>query len=118
MIDALQDSGRKREKERCILEVRNKIVSPDDPQIIKKIITLLKKTFGKTSTNMFFESWQEFIELKMKSGESFEDFILRLDTIDSKLKALNETLSQRALACHLVYKLEVNEMEKQNMIVR
>ena len=74
------------------------------------------KSYGKTSTNKFFESWKELIELKMEKGESVEEFILRLDSIDSKLKASNEKLSQRALACHLVYKLELNDMEKQNII--
>ena len=80
------------------------------------MIQNLQKWFGKTETDKFFGSWKEFIEIHKEENESFDDFILRYDTIDSKLKSCNENISQRALACHLVYKLDVNEQQKQNIL--
>ena len=115
-IDALQQSERRKEKERCILEVRNRVLDPEDPEIISKIITNLHKWFGKTKTDKFFGSWKEFIDFKREAGEAIDESILRYDTIDSKLRASGEKLSQRALACHLVFKLDVDEMEKQNIL--
>ena len=115
-IDSLQESNRKKEKERCILEVRNKAIEPQDPDIIPKMIANLHKWFGKTKTDQFFGAWKDFIEIKLTDGKTIEEFIIRFDTIDSKLKSTNEALSQRALACHMIYKLDLEENQKQNIL--
>ena len=86
-IDSLQESNRKKEKERCILEVRNKAIEPQDPDIIPKMIANLHKWFGKTKTDQFFGAWKDFIEIKLTDVETIEEFILKFDTIDSKLKS-------------------------------
>ena len=84
LIDALQESGRKKEKERCLLEARNKVVNPDDPEIIPKLVRSLQKWFGRTNTDKFFDGWKEFVEFEWKDGETIEEFLIRYDMIDSK----------------------------------
>ena len=100
------------------MEVRNKSVDPNSPDIIQIMITNLKKWFGRTETEKFFRTWKEFIDFKVDEEETVDDFLLRYDTIDSQLKSCDETLSQRTLACHLISKLNVDELQKQNVLTK
>ena len=47
LLEALQQEGRKKEKERIELEEQNNLINPDDENVIKEIILKMDKWFGK-----------------------------------------------------------------------
>ena len=59
LIDSLQESGKTKEKERCILEVRNGLLEADDVDIIPKMIKNLQKWFGKSKLMPAQDPFQE-----------------------------------------------------------
>ena len=64
-------------------------MNPEDKEIIPKMISNIKKWFEKAQTDQFLETWKQFIEVSLNEGETIEEFILKYDTLDSKLKSCN-----------------------------
>ena len=63
------------------------MINPDDDDVIKIVIDKLEKWYGKTKIHEASEAWKEFKNIKRNVGESIDDFLLRFDTIESKLKS-------------------------------
>ncbi len=71
LLESLQESGRKSEKERIELEVQNDKVNPEDPEVISKIIEKLDKWFGKPKWDEASEAWKKFKETCVTMAEYY-----------------------------------------------
>ena len=58
--EALQESGRLNEKNKIDLEVRNKTLNPENPDIIKDIMKKLVEWYGIPESNETTVAWQNF----------------------------------------------------------
>ena len=116
LIEALQQEGRKKEKERVELEEQNKLINPDDENVIKEIIIKMEKWFGKPKLDQACESWKDFKEVKRKESETLDDFILRFETVESNLKCSVVELPQLILALQLVETLNISADQKRNIL--
>ena len=55
LLESLQETGRTTEKSRIELEVLNKLIDPDDDDVIAKIITNLSSIFGRVKMDKIIE---------------------------------------------------------------
>ena len=86
LLDALQESGREKEKSRIELAVQNKEVDPEEDEVIDKLLTKLEKWFGKTKIDEASDAWIDFITLKRATDEDTDKFLLRFETSEANLK--------------------------------
>ena len=86
LLESLQESDRKKEKQRIELEEQNGDLKPENEDIILKIVEKLEKWFGKTKIDEASDSWESFIDLKRTNDEKLDDFLLRFETAESKLR--------------------------------
>ena len=117
LLEALQDSGRKREKQRVELEEQNGLINPDNENIIKTVIERLEKWFGKTKVDEASEAWKSFKDMKRSSGENLDEFLLRFETVESKLKCSAVELPNLILALQLLESVNVNSDQRRHILV-
>ena len=116
-IEALQESGRLKEKLRVELEEQNGLLDPDDENIIKLVIEKLETWYGKTRIHEACEAWKEFKNIKRNVEEPIDDFLLRFDTIESKLKSAATELPAMITTLNLLESVNVSSDQKQNILV-
>ena len=118
LLEALQDSGRKQEKRRLELEEENKVIDPDDDEIITTVIDKLEKWFGKTKIDEASEAWKNFKDIKRSNGENINDFLLRFETIESRLRcSTTVNLPNQILALQLLDSVDVNSDQRRSILV-
>ena len=59
LLEGLQESERKREKQRIELEVQNEQLDPENENVILNVIDKLQKWFGKTRIDEASEAWKQ-----------------------------------------------------------
>ena len=117
LLESLQQSERKREKQRIELEEQNGYLKPENDDIILKIIDKLKEWFGKTKIDEASDSWENFIDLKRKESEKLDDFLLRFETTESTLRSSAVELPNVVLALQLIKSVNVNSNQRRNILV-
>ena len=88
------------------------MINPDDDDVIKIVIDKLEKWYGKTKIHEASEAWKEFKNIKRNVGESIDDFLLRFDTIESKLKSTATELPALVSTLHLLETVDVTSEQK------
>ena len=64
LIKSLQESGRVQEKQRIENEIKNRVLDPNDKDIIKRIILCMEKWLGKTKEDENSDSYDFFVNCK------------------------------------------------------
>ena len=116
LLEALQQEGRKKEKERIELEEQNNLINPEDENVIKEIILKRDKWFGKPKLDEACEAWKDFKDIKRDKNEAVDDFILKYETCESNLKCSEVELPQLILALQLLESLNIYEDRKRNVL--
>ena len=116
-LESLQESGRLKEKLRVELEEQNGLINPDDDDVVTIVIDKLEKWYGKTKIHEASEAWKEFKNIKRNDGESIDDFLLRFDTVESKLKSTATELPALVSTLHLLEAVDVSSDQRQNILV-
>ena len=87
LLEALQLSERRKEKDKIELEVQKNNLDPEDRNIIDRIILKLEQWFGKTKIDEGSDAWRTFRDIKQKSNESVHEFVIRYETAEANVKA-------------------------------
>ena len=116
LLDSLQETGRKDEKERIELEVMNQSIDPKDKNVIENIVKKLEEIFGKPKIDEVLEKWDVMTELKRLAGEDLEKFLLKFDTAEAALKSLGILLDNKIKALLLIKAMNLEESEKRSIV--
>ena len=117
LLESLQASGRKREKQRVELEVQNQKLDPEDENVIPNVILKLQNWFGKTRVDEASESWKGFRDIKRSTNEKIDTFLHRFETIEAQLKSSINEIPNLILALQLLDSVDVTSDQKQNILV-
>ena len=117
LLEALQESGRKSEKQRIELEEQNGLIDPEKENVIKDVIEKMIKWYGKTRIDEASEAWRDFRNIKRYNEEKIDKFLLRFETLESKLKSSAVELPNLILALQLLESVNVNSDQKRNILV-
>ena len=117
LLEALLDSGRKSEKQRIELEEQNGLIDPENENIIKDIIEKMQKWFGKTKVDEASDTWRTFRDMKRSKEENIDKFLLRFETVESKLKCSAVELPNLILALQLLESVNVNTDQRRSILV-
>ena len=116
LLEALQEEGRKKEKERIELEEQNNLIDPNSTNVIKDIIEKMEIWFGKPQLDEACEAWKRFKDISRDDAEAVEDYILKYETCESNLKCSGIELQQVPLAIQFVDSLNVNEDQRRSIL--
>ena len=116
LVESLQSTGRRNEKEKIELEVRNNEIDPEDENVIDVLIDKMKDWFGKPFIDEATSSWRIFIHLLRKTNEKIGEFILKFETAVANLKCSNVEISPLTLAIHLLEAINVDETKRRNIV--
>ena len=117
LLESLQESERKREKQRVELEVQNGQLDPENENVILNVIDKLKKWFGKTRIDEASEAWKQFRDMKKSSEEKIDTFLLRFETAESQLKSSAAEIPNIILALQLLESVGATSDQKRNIMV-
>jgi hypothetical protein len=70
LLEALQSSGRLKEKQGIELETQNSDLDPSDVNIVPLVIEKLKKWFGQTKLDEANNAWKSFRNIQRSKVES------------------------------------------------
>ena len=104
------------EKSRIDLEVRNGVIDPDDEEVITKVAEKLEDIFGKPKMDEILENWDAFSEMMRKKDEEIEPFMLKFDTAEAALRAVDCPLDKKILSLILLKAINVDKHEKRNIV--
>ena len=116
LIKSLQDSGRIKEKERIENEVHNRVIDPNDQNVIEIIIDSMEKWFGKPKEDVASESWDKFVEYSRKKDTNVEDFILDFESLVSKLLTVIPNIPKIIIALQLLRAINVDEIQRRSIL--
>ena len=84
--NTLQEGGRVKEKNKIDLEIRNRSLNPESPDIINDIITKLLEWYDVPEVDSAARSWRKFKNSERKPNEDINDFIQSFETYLSELR--------------------------------
>ena len=102
LLESLAESDRKSEKQRIELEEQNGMINPEDENVVPDIIEKMTKWFGKTKVDEASDAWRDFKDIKRKIDEKIDEFLLRLETAESKLRNTAVELPNLILVLQLI----------------
>ena len=84
--------------------------------VVKKVIEKLETWFGKTKIDEACEAWNTFKEIKRNDSEKIDEFLLRFDTAESKLRNTVVQLPNLILPLQLIDSVDVSADQKRNIL--
>ena len=96
--------------------MRNGRINPDDDEVIVKIASTLENIFGKPKIDEIIESWDTLHEMTRKKNDPIEPFMLKFDTAEAGLSALDCPVDQKILTLMLLKAINVDKSEKRTII--
>ena len=117
LLEALQSSGRKKEKQRIELETQNGMLDPADENIILAVVDKMKKWFGKTKIDEASEAWKSFRDIARNKEEPIDDFLFRFETAESKMRQAVVQIPNQILALQLLEGINVTSDQRRNILV-
>ena len=87
LLESLQLSDRKNERDKIELEVQKGNLNPEDEDVVLQIISRLETWFGKPRLEEGSNAWRVLRDMRRKSDESIHDFIVKFETAESNVKA-------------------------------
>ena len=116
LLEALQQEGRKQEKERIELEEQNGLIDPEADDVIEEIIFKMEIWFGKPKLDEACDAWRDFIALKREESDPVDEFLLKFETNESNLKCSATGLPKLILALQLVESMNISEDQRRNVM--
>ena len=95
----------------------NKLINPDDDEVISKILTNLGSVFGRVKMDEIVEHFDTFNEMKYSSGEDLEKFLLKFETSVASLKALDCPMDEKIISLVLLRALNVDSNQKEVLLL-
>ena len=114
LLESLQETGRTTEKARIELEVRNGVFDPDEEDVIAKISAKLDTIFGKPKMDELLGYWDSFSDMLREEDEDLEEFILKLETAEAGLRALDCPVDKKIMSLVLMKAINLDKNEKRN----
>ena len=96
----------------------NESVDKASAEYIKNTIKMIKENLGKTSLEKATDAWIKFVNIKQEASENIKEYVNRFENVNMEMKNAGIKLPAISLTIQLMYKSNLEEASKENIMTK